>query len=63
MNGMKNPSYQTCKKCHYQSKIPQKTDCLIGIWQECPKCGSEKWVLRENSLLRKVIETLSSVFK
>lgn len=54
MIGMRNPSYQTCEKCHYQSEIPQTSDCLIGVWKECPKCGSEKWRLKEKNILKNI---------
>lgn len=50
----KKVQYQTCKKCKYQSDVPQNGDCLIGIWRECPKCGEIEWYLDNMDFLQKV---------
>lgn len=63
MIGMRKPKYQTCKKCHHQSEIPQETDCLIGIWGECPKCGSSEWILEDKGIFEKAIGTILNIFK
>lgn len=63
MIGMHPPQYQTCQKCHHQSEIPQTTDCLAGIWEECPKCGSREWDLEEKKGISTMINWLFNVFK
>lgn len=34
-------SQEVCPKCGWKSKFINTTDCIIGHYGECPKCGAE----------------------
>lgn len=39
-HAFKQPKKQFCPKCHWESDIIQRGDCLIGIVKQCPKCNN-----------------------
>ncbi|MDH2997844.1 hypothetical protein A1D22_00645 [Pasteurellaceae bacterium LFhippo2] len=37
----RKPFRQACNQCGWKSPIIQNSDCIIGYYECCPKCGGK----------------------